>query len=64
MLPCHAQKGLGDVTGTLKAMAMEEVLLVAVHIALEGAALLAALPPQATGILCCLVVDRLYLGGN
>ena len=57
VLPCHVQEGLGDATGMFQAMAMEEVLPVVVCIALEGSALLAALPLLGGGIPCCLVVD-------
>ena len=57
VLLCHAQQGLGDATGMLQPMVMNEVLPVVVRIALHGAALLAALPPLGGGILYCLGVD-------
>ena len=64
MLPCHTRLGLADATGTLHAMAMQQVLPVVVGIALQGAALLATLPPMGGGIPYCLVVDGPHLGGN
>ena len=57
VLPCHTGRGVADATGMLQAMAMWQVLLVVVCIALQGAALLAALPPLGGGIPYCLVVD-------
>ena len=57
MLPRHAQVGLGDASGMLQAMAMQQVLPVVVRIALQGTALLATLPPPGGGIPYCLVVD-------
>ena len=53
----HAQEGLGNTTGMLQAMAMQQVLLLVVRIALQGAALLPGLPLLGGGTPYCLVVD-------
>ena len=57
LLPCHAQEVLGNPTGMLQVVAMRRVSPVVVRIALQGAALLAALRPMGGGIPYSLIVD-------